>query len=345
MAVVALPETVARPTNPGVGRRACRWAGAFGRALLLVTVAVSSLFFLFGGLGPRVAPYRVITVLTGSMRPIAPPGTLIVVTPIPLRDVRVGMVLTYQIPVLDHRVVTHRVIAVKDAGSAHPTITTKGDANNAPDPWSATLQGTTAWRMRAAIPKLGTAVRWLRSPPVHNASTWVVPLALAAIWLSAIWRRGPKLAPSPRGNDISHSSSLEPVGLAERLVGSAAPGVSTVMAPAGAAEAQAGLELARSTRVLGDQVAGEGGLPALVERGALHQFTGVVDLEMALGLAPTKLRRDAGGGGKGEGRVVPAGVCVVVDPLARPTPSARLREGTPETDGHPAGGPHVGVVH
>ena len=190
MALVALPETAVRPQLGG--RRASRWAGALVRAVLLVTVATSAVFFLFVGLGPRVAPYRVVTVLTGSMRPVAPPGSAIVVTPIPLRDVRVGMVITYKIPVLDHRVVSHRVIAVKNAGSAHPTITTKGDANNAPDPWTATLQGATAWRMRAAVPKLGTAVRWLRSPNVNRASTLVVPLALAAIWLSAIWRRGPE---------------------------------------------------------------------------------------------------------------------------------------------------------
>jgi len=189
VALVAPVDVAARRSIGPVALRVRRVTQQLLAAILFVAVAISALFFLFVGAGPRTGHYRVVTVLTGSMRPTAPPGAMIVVTPIPLRDVRTGMVLTYHIPVLDHRVVSHRIIEVKDAGTDHPTIRTKGDANNGPDPWTATLQGTTAWRMRAAIPRLGSVVRWLRSPAVHRVSTFAVPVALAIIWLGAIWRR------------------------------------------------------------------------------------------------------------------------------------------------------------
>src|SRR6185312_2787449 len=93
-------------------------------------------------------------------------GDMVLVTPEPVRDVRVGQVISYRIPVGDHHVQSHRVVKVS---RIHGTVVvqTKGDANAAPDPWKAELRGTTAWRVRAVLPKIGWAVFWFRSPLVH----------------------------------------------------------------------------------------------------------------------------------------------------------------------------------
>jgi signal peptidase len=119
---------------------------------------------------------------------------MIVVAREPAADLRVGDVLVYQIPVLDHRVVSHRVVAISRDGSGI-VVRTKGDANDAPDPWIARITDATVWRARFAVPYLGAVVRVLRSPGVHRTVLFAVPLALAMMWLLDIWR--PEPAPSP----------------------------------------------------------------------------------------------------------------------------------------------------
>src|SRR5919201_6735122 len=120
--------------------------------LLVATVALVGLALL-----PRTGWYRPVTVLSGSMRPAFSPGDMVVLTPEPERNVRVGQVISYRIPIGDHHVQTHRVIAIVHGG-AHPNVRTKGDANTAPDPWVAKLHGSTAWRVSAVLPKLGWVV-------------------------------------------------------------------------------------------------------------------------------------------------------------------------------------------
>lgn len=154
------------------------------RTTLVLSVGV----LLFLGLGPRLGGYRTLTVLTGSMRGTANPGDIIVDRPVALDTLRVGDVITYQIPVDDHRVISHRIIEILDPGT-HPTIRTQGDANDAADPWLATLDQGPAWRMTAVVPKAGNAIRFLRSPAMHTATTLALPMLLAAFWLAAIWSR------------------------------------------------------------------------------------------------------------------------------------------------------------
>ena len=50
------------------------------------------------------------------MKPYFSPGDIVVVTPEPTRDVRVGQVISYHIPVGDHHVQSHRVIEVVRGG-------------------------------------------------------------------------------------------------------------------------------------------------------------------------------------------------------------------------------------
>lgn len=102
--------------------------------VVLRVVAVLSLaVFLLIAVGPRSGKFQVLTVLTGSMAPTAPRGSLAIVVPKSRTDLRVGDVLTYAIPVEDRKVVTHRVIEVRQTEDT-TVVRTKGDANKAPDP-------------------------------------------------------------------------------------------------------------------------------------------------------------------------------------------------------------------
>ena len=154
-----------------------------GQLALLVPVAA-----LFIGLAvlPRLGLYRPLTVLSGSMRPTFDPGDLVLVRPEPIRDVKVGQVISYSVPVGLHQVETHRVIRILKGG-AHPVIQTQGDANNWRDPWTAKLQGQTAWRLSFVIPYGGYAINALRSRTAHLATVVVAPLLVCLLLLAQLW--------------------------------------------------------------------------------------------------------------------------------------------------------------
>ena len=101
----------ASPSLSPVPRLLHRLARGLGNVLLLVVVLA------FAGLavGPHVLGYRTMTMLTGSMAPVINPGDVTVAVQEPTADLAVGQIISYQIPVDDHRVVSHRVVRVTAA--------------------------------------------------------------------------------------------------------------------------------------------------------------------------------------------------------------------------------------
>lgn len=82
---------------------------------------------------PRIAGATPYTVLTGSMEPDLPPGTLVVVRPVDAEDVALGDVITFQLESGKPTVATHRVVAVGTRLDGEQVFTTRGDANGTPD--------------------------------------------------------------------------------------------------------------------------------------------------------------------------------------------------------------------
>ncbi len=157
------------------------------RALALALVVASALLLAVVSIGPRLGLFRIETVLSGSMRPAFAPGDLVIVTPEPTSAVREGQIITYQIPIGDHHVETHRVIRAWQQDGARIVIT-KGDANTSSDPWKAALSPPTAWHVRWVIPHAGRAIIWLRAPLLRHIAILGAPFILALLWLHAIWR-------------------------------------------------------------------------------------------------------------------------------------------------------------
>ncbi|MGY1740628.1 MULTISPECIES: signal peptidase I [unclassified Blastococcus] len=188
------PETTDAPSPaaqapvaaaPGLLRAALGFAGRWSLRALVATAVVALLGL---AIGPHVFGYRTMTMLTGSMAPGIEPGDVVVSTPLDVQDVEVGMVISYHIPIDDHRVVTHRVIDVQHTADGRVAVQTQGDANDAPDPWTAILTGDTAYEMRAVVPMVGDLIAQLRDPVVNKALVYGAPALLAAWMLLAIWR-------------------------------------------------------------------------------------------------------------------------------------------------------------
>jgi signal peptidase len=153
---------------------------------LMLTFAVLALLAMT--VGPRMLHYRTATMLTGSMSPGIVPGDIIVDTPERAADIRVGQIITYQIPVEDHRVESHRVVWVHHNADGTALFRTKGDANNGDDPWTAKAGATTVWQVRGVVPAAGAVIRFLREPAVSLLLTRVLPFLIIAFVLVSIWR-------------------------------------------------------------------------------------------------------------------------------------------------------------
>lgn len=82
---------------------------------------------------PRLGGATPYTVLTGSMQPGYPPGTLVVVRPVPVEEIGIGDVITYQLESGESAVVTHRVVGLTAGLNGDGALVTQGDANAVPD--------------------------------------------------------------------------------------------------------------------------------------------------------------------------------------------------------------------
>ena len=179
----ALPQ----PDQAGTPAPAAGLPAQLLRWTVRLVMLVAVLAFAGLAVGPHVLGYRTMTMLTGSMSPDIDPGDVIVVTPLPISQVQAGMAISYHIPIDDHRLVTHRVLAVETNPEGAVTVQTKGDANDAPDPWRATLQGSTAWQVSAVIPELGHAIEFLRTPALSHTLVYGAPALLAGWLLLSLW--------------------------------------------------------------------------------------------------------------------------------------------------------------
>ncbi len=179
-----------------------RIARAAVRVLLAALVGTAVAAFLFLAVGPRVLGYQTSTMLTGSMSPLINPGDVVVTVPVPVGEIKAGDIITYHIPVGEQQVETHRVVDVSTNAEGSTAVHTKGDANNAVDPWTATLSGEKVYRHAFTVPYLGTAIRALRDPLILKVLMYGAPAVLLIGALTALWKKDPaeeSAAPRHRG--------------------------------------------------------------------------------------------------------------------------------------------------
>lgn len=175
-------------------------ASAVGRGLS------AGLLLLVVGIGviaigvPALTGGVPLSILTGSMTPTLPPGTLVVVKPTPVDEIQLGDLLTFQLESGQPTLVTHRVVARQsDSATGELRFITRGDANGAadPDPVMPVQVVGTVWY---AVPFLG----WANQAIDGTARAWVVPalasalFAYAAIAFVAGIRNRRRSAPTPQ---------------------------------------------------------------------------------------------------------------------------------------------------
>lgn len=123
---------------------------------LLFVVVVLLASIVVPKLGSAI-PY---TVLTSSMEPTYPPGTLIVVRQTNAENLGVGEAITYQIKSGEPGVITHRIVGTTFDKDGKQLYITQGDNNSAPDqdPVRPVQVRGTVWY---SIPYLGYVNNWI----------------------------------------------------------------------------------------------------------------------------------------------------------------------------------------
>ena len=149
---------------------------AVSGALLVLVLGLGALVIVI----PALTGGTALTVLTQSMEPRLPPGTLIVIRPTAIDDIKIGDVVTYQIKSGQPAVVSHRVVSRSVDTTGRTTFTTKGDNNDLPDAGpvqKAQIRGT-LWY---SIPWLG----YVNNLVGGQGRSLLVPLIAAALFIYA----------------------------------------------------------------------------------------------------------------------------------------------------------------
>lgn len=171
--------SLARHRRRSLGREITRLVGR-GAAWAIIVAAAAVL--VAAVVVPTIAGGTALTVLTGSMRPGMPPGTLVVVRPTEPSTLRIGDVVTYQIESGKPAVVTHRIVGLSFDGRGRRLFTTRGDANGSDDP-----QTVRAVQIRGekwySVPYLGW-VNALLSPQERGIGRLAIA---AALFVYALW--------------------------------------------------------------------------------------------------------------------------------------------------------------
>lgn len=147
-------------------------------AVLIALLALAAAVIIV----PAVTGATPRTVLTSSMEPTLPPGTLIVSMPVEAREVRIGDVITYQLHSGDPTVVTHRVIEVSKTAGGEYSFVLQGDNNAQADP-DAVREVQLQGRLWYSVPYIGWVANWING----DARSLVIPIIAGGLFAFAIW--------------------------------------------------------------------------------------------------------------------------------------------------------------
>ncbi len=147
--------------------------------IVIVLLLAAALTFF----APRFG-WQVVTVLSGSMEPAIPTGSILVSRPVTPDEINVGDIITFSGYGRD-RFITHRVIAIERTNGL--VFTTKGDANNAEDPYRVPAENVVG-KVLVHIPFLGFLFSFVKTP-IGILLTLVIPgLLIIGLELREFWK-------------------------------------------------------------------------------------------------------------------------------------------------------------
>jgi signal peptidase I len=173
----ARTTTAPRDRLPRALRAGDRVAGGVcGLALILMAALLLGI----------ASGYRPLVDHSDSMRPAITAGDLLITHAKPATSIRRGEIVSFKDPALGGKLVTHRVVAIHAAGARFDFLT-KGDANSAPESWSA-ARGASIGVLLFRVPQVGRTMAWMADPVVRTAILAFAALLLSTALLRRVWR-------------------------------------------------------------------------------------------------------------------------------------------------------------
>jgi signal peptidase len=159
-----------------------RWAGAVAALLCLVLAAILLIPAAFG--------YHRYVIVSGSMTGTYDRGSIVFDREVPVADLKVGDVITYEPPpnASSESLITHRIVWSGRSEEGIRTFHTKGDANSIVDPWTFTLDKPEQARVAFSVPYIGYLLAALSIPTVRMLAIGVPAVVVALLILVGIWR-------------------------------------------------------------------------------------------------------------------------------------------------------------
>jgi signal peptidase len=176
-----------RLSIPAASRRVARRRGRAVRVLSSIMLGGVVLLILTVVVGMALGLWRFTVIDTGSMRPTLSPGDIAILTSEPTAELQKGQIVAFHPPGEPRLTVIHRVFSI-DRRSSRVIIQTKGDANNATDPWRASIASNTVWRENLKAPKVGYLAVWSQQRPVRFGVLIVIVTLFLSMLLGWIWR-------------------------------------------------------------------------------------------------------------------------------------------------------------
>ncbi|WP_317453811.1 signal peptidase I [Streptomyces sp. CBMA152] len=169
--------------------RAGRWASTAVTVALVATVGA-------GAYGWSVKGMRYVPVLTDSMSPDMPVGSLAITKPLDPTDLKEGQVIAFRpagpLAPQDGRPVLHRVWKLETQPDGQRTLQTKGDANASEDSWVLKVPpyGSPAYaQVVHSVPRAGAAAQALSAMGPWGVSASVGGLMLTMYGLRRLLSR------------------------------------------------------------------------------------------------------------------------------------------------------------
>ena len=180
----------ADPPEPAPRRRqniywlATKKTLAFAATALIVVLGL--VMFL-----PSILGYERYVITGGSMEGTFERGSIVFAKPVPVEDLQIGDVITYDPPPEAHTdgMVTHRIYAIESGQHGERVYQTKGDANLTPDAWRFTLGQETQARVEYLhLPLLGYVPAALGKRELRMLLIGLPALMLAIGVVARMWR-------------------------------------------------------------------------------------------------------------------------------------------------------------
>jgi signal peptidase len=139
---------------------------------------------------PSILGYQRYAITGGSMTGTIDKGSLIYAELVPVSSLHKGDIVTFKPPqgFGKRGTITHRIVWIGRNNTGKPVFRTRGDANDAQDPWKLSFDKSHQPRYAAQIPYVGYMLEALGIRWVRILAVGLPALAIAITILLNLWR-------------------------------------------------------------------------------------------------------------------------------------------------------------